>query len=122
MTPTQSQVVVGFDFSDSSHRALERAITLATRAPFHVLHIVCVIEPHTPLPAVPAHEVDYVYAERVQYAITDVVASYLNAADVAGQSLDMRRAVISRRGGDHAFVLGAASVRTTSTSERGAPL
>jgi nucleotide-binding universal stress UspA family protein len=39
-----SQVVVGYDLSNSGRAALERAITLAVRAPFHVLHFVRVLD------------------------------------------------------------------------------
>lgn len=80
-TTTYSQVVVGFDFSQSGHAALSRAIALATRAPFHVLHFVCVIEPRAPLPAVPDKQVDYQYAERVQRALTDVIEQELRASN-----------------------------------------
>jgi nucleotide-binding universal stress UspA family protein len=69
MSSTYSQVVVGFDFSPSGRAALYRAIALATRAPFHVLHFVCVIEP--------AHGVDYEHAERVQGEVTDEIEAEL---------------------------------------------
>jgi nucleotide-binding universal stress UspA family protein len=82
MSSTNSQVVVGFDFSQSGKEALYRAIALATRAPFHILHFVCIVEPHVPLPAIPAKHVDYAYTERVQAAVTDVVAAELAAAKV----------------------------------------
>ncbi len=84
MSSTNSQVVVGFDFSHSGRAALDRAIALATRAPFHVLHFVCVIEPHRANLAVPTeHPIDYKYAEQVQQALTDEVALALRAANVA---------------------------------------
>ena len=81
MSSTYSQVVVGFDFSHSGHAALSRAIALATRAPFHVLHFVCVIEPRSPVPAVPGKHVDYPYAERVQRALTAVIEQELRASN-----------------------------------------
>lgn len=80
MSSTYSQVVIGFDFSHSGRAALSRAIALATRAPFHVLHFVCVIDPHSPLPAVPGTTVDYLYADRVQSAVADEVEQELRAA------------------------------------------
>ncbi|HTR50383.1 MAG TPA: universal stress protein [Kofleriaceae bacterium] len=80
MSSTYSQVVVGFDFSHSGRAALYRAIALATRAPFHVLQFICVIEPHSPIPAVPGSKVDYGYAERVQRAMTDEIELELRAA------------------------------------------
>jgi nucleotide-binding universal stress UspA family protein len=80
MSSTYSQVVIGFDFSHSGRAALYRAIALATRAPSHVLHFVCVIDPHSPLPAVPAKKVDYDYAERVQRALTDELQQELRGA------------------------------------------
>lgn len=68
-----SQVVVGFDFSYSAHAALTRAIKLAIRAPWHVLHIVSVIDPHWAFPAVPAKHVDETYPVRVREAIVSLV-------------------------------------------------
>src|SRR5512146_2905948 len=75
--PQPSEVVVGFDFGQASHAALSRAIALAERAPWHVLHIVCVIDPHFPFPAVPAKHVDADYADRVQEAIWTLVTEEL---------------------------------------------
>lgn len=83
MSTQPSQVVVAYDFSHSSQAALQRAITLATRAPFHVLHFVCAIEPHGLIPAVPHHgRVDFEYAEHVQQTLTDVIAQELRTASV----------------------------------------
>ncbi|HUJ58346.1 MAG TPA: universal stress protein [Kofleriaceae bacterium] len=79
MSSTTSQVVVGFDFTHSGREALYRAIALATRAPFHVLHFVCVIDPHSAIPALPTHAIDYAYADRVQRAIADEVELELRA-------------------------------------------
>lgn len=79
MSSTYSQVVVAFDFSHSGRAALSRAIALAARAPFHVLHFVCAIDPHAPLPAVPSKHVDYQYAERVQRVLTEAVEQELRA-------------------------------------------
>ena len=83
MSSTTSQVVVGYDFSRSGREALARAIALAARAPFHVLHFVCVIEPHAPLPSLPTKHIDYAYAQRVQRAVTDAVESELRDAGVS---------------------------------------
>ena len=86
MSNQHSQVVVAYDFSHSGNAALYRAIALATRAPFHVLHFVCAIEPHGSIPAVPLHgPVSYVYAEQVQQALSDRVALELRAAAVTGR-------------------------------------
>ncbi len=78
-----SQVVVAFDFSHSGHAALERAIGIVTRAPWHVLHVVCVIHPRFPFPALPADRVDIVYADRVQEAASDEIAAELGAVQIA---------------------------------------
>lgn len=72
-----NQVVVGFDFSHSSRAALERALALAGRAPWHYLHIVSVIDPHMAFPAVPADRVDAAYAEHVEAAIHAVIDGQL---------------------------------------------
>lgn len=82
MSHAQSQVVVAYDFSHSASAALYRAIALARRAPFHVLHFVAVCEPHTAFPAVPTKgPIDLAYTERVQQAVTDVIAQELRAQD-----------------------------------------
>ena len=73
-----SQVIVGFDFTKSGRAAVQRALALAARAPSHVLHFVCVVEPHWPLPAVPASKVDYAYTERVQEALMDELNAELS--------------------------------------------
>jgi nucleotide-binding universal stress UspA family protein len=75
------QVVVAYDFSHSGHAALERAISLAARAPWHVLHIVCVIDPRMPFPALPTEKVDSAYLERVHHAVRDQIARELGARD-----------------------------------------
>jgi nucleotide-binding universal stress UspA family protein len=43
--PHPIQVVVAYDFSPSAEEALMRAIDVAARAPQHVLHIVCALDP-----------------------------------------------------------------------------
>ncbi|HET7504065.1 MAG TPA: universal stress protein [Kofleriaceae bacterium] len=65
-----SSVVVGYDFSHSGRAALHRAVSLAARAPCHVLHVVCVVDPKHAIPALPSYNgVDYMYAARVQEAL-----------------------------------------------------
>ena len=85
MTNSNSQVVVGYDFSHSGNAALYRAIALAGRAPFHVLHVACIVDRHAP-PSVIAHHgpVDFAYTERLQQALTDVLAQELRAANTQG--------------------------------------
>ena len=85
MSAPTSQVVVGFDFSYSGRAALERAIALAIRAPFHVLHFVCAIERRSPFPAVPTKRVDISYAARVQEAVTAEVTAVLDQIGGAGR-------------------------------------
>jgi len=81
-----SPVVVGFDFSQSSSAALRRAVTLAARAPFHVLHVVCVIDPRDPIPSIPSYSgVDYMYAARVQEALAAEMQDELDKAEVRGR-------------------------------------
>jgi nucleotide-binding universal stress UspA family protein len=83
MSVEQSKVVVGFDFTRSAREALYRAISLARRAPFHVLHFVCAVEPHGQMPGLPHHgRVDYPYVERVEQAMLDEIAAELKGASV----------------------------------------
>jgi nucleotide-binding universal stress UspA family protein len=83
MSAEHSQVVVGFDFSHSSRAALDRAIVLAARAPWHVLHFVCVIDPHFAFPSLPAKHIDLQYAARVQEEVTAIVVQELGAKHVS---------------------------------------
>jgi nucleotide-binding universal stress UspA family protein len=82
MSSQHSQVVVAYDFSHSARAAMHRAIALAARAPFHILHFACVVEPHGPLPSIGPGPVDYHYTERVQHALADELAMELGAAGV----------------------------------------
>jgi nucleotide-binding universal stress UspA family protein len=77
-------VVVGYDFSHSGSAALHRAVTLAARAPFHVLHVVCVIDPKAAIPSIPSYNgIDDMYAARVQAALTAEIQGELDSTDVA---------------------------------------
>jgi len=81
--PHVSPVVVAYDLSDSSRAVLDRAIALADRAPFHVLHFVCAIEPHGGVPALPHHgHVDYAYSEQVQRHLSHAIAQALHDANI----------------------------------------
>jgi nucleotide-binding universal stress UspA family protein len=85
MSSPISPVVVGYDFSQSGRAALHRAVTLAGRAPFHVLHVVCVVDPREAVPALPSYNgVDYMYAARVQEALAAETQHELDRTDVHG--------------------------------------
>lgn len=85
MSSQISPVVVGYDFSHSGRAALHRAVTLAGRAPFHVLHVVCVVDPKEAIPSLPSYNgVDYMYAARVQEALAAETQHELDRADVRG--------------------------------------
>ena len=73
MSTPPSHVVVAFDFSPPSTAALRRAIALAARAPFHVLHVLHVIDPHVQ----GTERVDYELAERLQGDVTRAMAAEL---------------------------------------------
>lgn len=83
MRPPPIPVVVGYDFSRSGGVALRRAVTLAASAPFHVLHVVCAIDPKQAIPSIPSYNgVDYMYAARVQEALAAEIRQELDRADV----------------------------------------
>lgn len=130
-----SPVVVGYDFSHSGGAALHRAVTLAARAPFHVLHVVCVIDPKEAIPSIPSYNgIDDMYAARVQAALTAEIQAELDATEVpthvhffvhartgepAGELLELAREV----GADLIIVgskrlTGLERVRAGSLSER----
>lgn len=78
-----SHVVVGYDFSHSAHAALQRAVTIASRAPDHVLHVLCVIDADAPIPSIPSYEgVDHTYAARVQEVLAVHIQQELEIADI----------------------------------------
>ena len=85
MSSEQSQVVVAFDFSQSARFALERAVTLAARAPFHVLHFACVLDPHSGIHALPTKKVDIAYADRVRDELVSLVEQELRNAGTTGR-------------------------------------
>jgi nucleotide-binding universal stress UspA family protein len=85
MSAEHSQVVVGFDFSHSGRAALDRAIGVATRAPWHVLHFACVIDPHFAFPSLPTKHIDLDYAGRVQDEVSAIVEQELRAKHVDGR-------------------------------------
>jgi nucleotide-binding universal stress UspA family protein len=77
-----SHVIVGYDFSHSAHAALQRAVSIASRAPSHVLHVICVIDPRSPIPSIPSYDgVDYMYAARVQEVLAVHIQQELELAD-----------------------------------------
>ncbi len=77
--------MIGYDFSHSGHEALRRGVLLAARAPSHVLHVVCVIDPKEPIPAIAAYSgVDVMYAARVQEVLAIEIQAELDAAETAG--------------------------------------
>jgi nucleotide-binding universal stress UspA family protein len=83
MSSKITSVVVGFDFSHSGASALHRAVTLAARAPSHVLHVVCVVDPKNTIPSIPSYNgVDYMYAARVQEALASEVQGELDKVEV----------------------------------------
>jgi nucleotide-binding universal stress UspA family protein len=81
MSSEQSQVIVAYDFSQSAGSAMSRAIALAARAPFHVLHFVCILDPHRGVAALATKHVDLSYADRVREEIAKTVELALRAAN-----------------------------------------
>ena len=69
MSNLTSHVVVGYDFTATSREALLRAIKLAARAPFHVLHFVCALEPGAS-------------ADKTYESIADIVGQELRNAQI----------------------------------------
>jgi nucleotide-binding universal stress UspA family protein len=77
-----THLIVGYDFSHSAHAALQRAVTISTRAPSTVLHVICVVDPRAPIPSIPSYDgVDYMYAARVQEVLAGHIQQELELAD-----------------------------------------
>jgi nucleotide-binding universal stress UspA family protein len=80
MSRAPQHVVVAYSPTAGGIDVLERAVALACRAPFHVLHVVTVIDPHLGSPAVPlTGRADYEYAAKVQTAVADLMKAALVA-------------------------------------------
>lgn len=80
-------VVIAYDFSLTAREALQRGFGVALRAPFHALHIVCVIEPHHSIPAVPPDgAIDYTYADKVEAAVVEVVTQHLRSLNIGDRA------------------------------------
>ncbi|MBA3397838.1 MAG: universal stress protein [Deltaproteobacteria bacterium] len=78
-----SHVVVGYDFSHPGHAALQRGVAIASRAPSHVLHVLCVIDPRSPIPSIPSYDgVDAMYAARVQEMLAIEIQAELERAEI----------------------------------------
>ena len=91
MSSKISPVVIGYDFSRSGRAALHRAATLAARAPFHVLHVVCVVDPEEAIPSLPSYNgVDQMYGARVQEALA---AETQHELDLATDRADVHGSV-----------------------------
>jgi len=84
MSPEHIQIVVGFDFSASGEVALRRAVALVARAPFHVLNVACILDPHTGLPAAPAKHVDIAYADEIRDRVATTVEQELRETNANG--------------------------------------
>lgn len=85
MSSEQTQVVVGFDFSESARFALERAIALAVRAPLHVLHFACIVDPHKGNGHLPTKHVDIAYTDRIRDEVAEMVQLELKAIEPKGR-------------------------------------
>ena len=96
MSSDQNQVVVAFDFSHSGQAALYRAVALASRAPHHVLHFACIVDPHGGVPSIPAKHVDQDYVTRVRDEIASLVEQELQNAKTAGKVHFYIHVLISR--------------------------
>lgn len=77
MSTQHVQVVIAYDFSPSAEQALARAIDVACRAPQHVLHVVAAVDARRGFPIIPTHQVDYVYAEKIQGMIVEHIKKTL---------------------------------------------
>src|SRR5688572_9056160 len=64
------QVVVAYDFSPSAEEALMRAVDVAARAPQHVLHVVCALDPRGSVRHITADQ-----AETVQRQASEHIAA-----------------------------------------------
>ena len=74
------QVVVAYDFSPSAEEALMRAVDVAARAPQHVLHVVCALDPSAYVRHVTAEA-----AENIQRQASERVAATFAGRETASE-------------------------------------
>lgn len=74
------QVVVAYDFSPSAEEALVRAVDVAARAPQHVLHVVCALDPTAYMRHITAEA-----AAHVQQNTTERMTAALAGRDAAAE-------------------------------------
>ncbi len=72
------QVLVAYDFSIVADGTIDRAINVALRAPQHLIHFLCVLDPKKGVGLHPDRKVDYTYAEEIQEELKAAVERRLN--------------------------------------------
>ncbi len=78
------QVVVAYDFSPIGAAVLARAVALVSRAPFHTLHFVTVVDSHDGVASVPREgPVDYAYADRVRDRVSQEVHDAFGSTEIS---------------------------------------
>lgn len=86
MEPRNPQVVVAYDFSPTAHAVLDRAVALVSRAPFHVLHFITVLDAHGGIAALPHHgKVDIDYADKVRDLMMVAIADAFGGSALEGK-------------------------------------
>ncbi|MEP6860702.1 MAG: universal stress protein [Deltaproteobacteria bacterium] len=131
MTDKPIQVVVAFDFTDTSTHALAYAVDLARRSVRRVFHFVCILDERHGIAGVPqGHETGYLYAEKVQLELTQRIEKAFEASQVpeAVQFFVHARfgdpapeiLVLARGVGAHLVVLGGKTVAPGDTVTLGA--
>jgi len=86
MEPRNPQIVVAYDFSPHGRAVIDRAVELVSRAPFHALHFVTVIDAHAGVSLVPRRgKVDFTYADEVRATMLEQIANTLSETPVASE-------------------------------------
>lgn len=99
------QVVVADDFSLTSRLALDRAADIACRAPWHVLHFLCAIDPRRGVVEIPHQRIDIAYADKVH---DHMIARIQDAFSGREASAEVHFLVHARIGEPAAEILGLA--------------
>jgi nucleotide-binding universal stress UspA family protein len=73
------QIVVGYDFSDTSPITLSRAIALAESEPRHILHVLAVLDERGGLGISSTGDADYVTSDEVRDLLTKEIEARLAA-------------------------------------------
>ncbi len=85
MTTTRPQILVAFDFSESSELALQHSLNLSFDGPERDFHFIVAIDARKGLGLRPKEVVDFKYTEEIQALATEYITNAIAKLDRGGE-------------------------------------